>query len=497
MSTVQEPNKLYQDATYTRKMCRDSVKGSPAIKRNNLLYLPMPKGYDLSTTSPSITMLSNRITNEEKSLLINAPWYHTNPAYMAYLQRARYPEFVSVARNGLVGIATKQKPEIKLPSSIKYLEEDAGRNKESLLTLFAQLIAEALVMGNVFPMLNVNSDDNTFFIEVVKAEEAIDWDESEQGDGVTFFNIMRGVEERDASDKFKKIKCNYNYVFHKEDKKVVFEEYKDGEKTITPNAKIINMQGRNFTRVPIFPIGAIENVCEPQTPPLNGLGEICLAIYRKDADLSNAQYMTCNPNLVITGVSESAPKVGYSDDPNNELDPEYATEGGAVPVVAGSQIAMQFSNENAKVFYTETDTSALDHMLKAIDKLFHEAAIYSLSLTGKDTGDKEAEGTVKMRQGFQSATLISVVKNVTEQLTNLLKYAAEIEGSSPDQVKFNVNFDFSDKTISAEFFKALIQLFVARGLSVETMLEAAVAAGVPIKSVQEELGRINDLEPAI
>jgi len=493
MSAVQERNKLYTDAIYQRKLGRDSAKGSPAIKRNNLLYLPMPKGYDLFIEAPSFTQISTQ-NKDALDFIQNAPWYHTNRAYSAYLQRARYPEFVMVARNGLVGIATKQKPEIKLPSVINYLIEDAGRNKESLISIFVLLIAETLTQGNVFPILNVNKQDNKFFIDVVTAEEAIDWEESQGGDGVSLFNIMRTVEERDSVDKFKKEQCIYNYVLFKEKEQLKIEVYKDGvlEDDATPS-----MQGRVFDRVPVFPIGAVQNICAPQTAPLNGLAEICLAIFRKDADLSNAQYMTCNPNLVITGVSESAPNSGYGDDPNNELDDEFKGESGMIPVVAGSQVAMQFSNENAKVFYTETDTSALDHMLNAIEKLFNEAAIYSLSLTGKDMGQKEAEGTVKMRQGFQSATLITVVKNVVEQLTHLLQYAAEIEGANPEDVEFKVNFDFSDKTISTEFFKALVQLFVSRGISLETLLNAAIQAGVNIEDVQAEIGRINDMEPTV
>lgn len=503
MSSVQTKNKHYEDAAYQRKLARDSIGGSPAIKRNNVLYLPMPKGYEMWVESPNYTgsaNLSNQSRDAEFSI-INAPWYHKNAAYMAYLQRARYPEFVTVARNGLIGIATKQTIEFKLPSVIDYLIEDAGRNKESLILVLTKLIAETLSQGNVFPILDVNPNDNTFFIDIVTAEDAIDWDESEGGDGVKYFNVQRNVEERAAENKFLKKTCIYNYVWVEENKTVVFEEYKDGIKVEKTNdlgtvvERVLNIQGKKFTRVPVFPIGAIENVCKPQTAPLNGLAEICLAIFRKDADLSNAQYMTCNPNLVITGVETDAPNQGY--DQAGELDPEYAHTSGMIPVVAGSQVAMQFSNKDAKVFYTKTDTSALDHMLKAIENLFYEAAIYSLSLTGKDTGSKEAEGTVKMRQGFQSATLITVVKNCVIQLTNLLRYAAEIEGANPDEVEININYDFSDKTITADFFKALITLFSANGISLETILNAAIQAGVEISDVNEEMKKIQNAEPKI
>ena len=494
MSTVQEPNKLYQDAIYQRKLCRDSSNGSSVMKRNNILYLPMPVGYLHYPLSPNVSGYAPNATPENREFIQSAPWYHQNKAYSAYLQRARYPEFVSVARNGLVGIATKQDPVIKLPRQIEYLISDAGKNKEGILTVFAQLIAETLLSGNVFPVLNINTNDNLFYIDIITAEEAIDWDESEAGDGVTFFNIMRAVDERSPTNQFLKERVIYNYVLRKIDKEVNFTVYKNGVEE--SNAKNIAMQGRNFNRVPVFPIGATENKCKPQMAPLNGLAEICLSIYRKDADLSNAQYMTCNPNLVITGVSEGAPNTGY-DDQSGELDAEFAGEGGVVPVVAGSQVAMQFSNPDAKVFYTKTDTSALDHVLQAIKDLFQEAAIYSLSLTSDKSSNQEAEGTVKMRQGFQSATLISVVKNVTEQLRNLLKFAAEVEGASPDSVEFEVNFDFSDKTISVEFFKALIQLFVARGLSLETLLGAAQQAGVHIEDIAQELGKINNQEPVL
>ena len=76
---------------------RDAIDGPSAVKRAHEIYLPMPTGMSIETASPAITtksfggVVKNHFDYSPQAL----PWYHPNPAYMAYLQRARFPEISS------------------------------------------------------------------------------------------------------------------------------------------------------------------------------------------------------------------------------------------------------------------------------------------------------------------------------------------------------------------------------------------------------------------
>jgi hypothetical protein len=472
-------HKAYKRFRYSRKLCRDSAEGSDSIKRGNEIYLPMPTGFAYRDS-----IIDSNSANKEASDGLSAtdfPWYHTNKAYSSYLQRAKYAELVSIARNGLVGIATNKKPTLKLPSKISYLEENIGGQGETVYDFLAELILETLTVGNAGIFVDVNVVTNKLFFNVVPCEDSIDWEEKSSDDSTTFLNIRRKTAER--LGKFEKEEVIYNFVYEltKDSKpKAVLQKYKDGMEDGAPVE--LNLQGYAFDSIPVFPVGCQKNSFCPQTSPMKGLSEICLSIYRKDADLSNAQYMTCNPNLTITGADSEI------DDEGNET---------GIPHIVGSQVALIIPNPDAKVFYPNTDTSALEHCRTAIQDLYSEAVMYSISLVGQEKKSAEAEGTVELRQNAHNATLVNVVYNCSSALRNALKFAARISGADENAVELVVSTDFSKKTISAQLLSALVSAWVARGLSLDTLLRNFKDAGIIPKdsSVEEEIVKIQNEVP--
>lgn len=472
-------HKAYKRSRYSRKLCRNSAEGSDSIKRGNEIYLPMPTGFAYRDS----TVDSNSANKDAADGLMTTdfPWYHTNKAYSSYLQRAKYPELVSIARNGLVGVATNKKPTLKLPSNISYLEENIGGQGETVYDFLAELILETLTVGNTAIFVDVNVDTNKLFFNVVPCEDSIDWEEKSSDDSATFLNIRRKTAER--LGKFEKEEVIYNFVYEltkDTSPKAILQKYKDG---IEDGGIIeLNLQGTYFDSIPIFPVGCQKNSFCPQTSPMKGLSEICLAIYRKDADLSNAQYMTCNPNLVITGADSDI------DEDGNEA---------GIPHIIGSQVALVISNPDAKVFYTETDTSALEHCRNAIQDLYSEAVMYSISLVGQEKKSAESENTVKLRQNAHNATLVNVVYNCASALTNAFKFAARISGADENAVSLEVSTDFAEKTISAQLLSALVSAWVARGLSLDTLLRNFKDAGIIPKesSIEEEIIKIQNEAP--
>lgn len=477
MKEVKNEKKAYTKKKYSRRLARDSVAGSDEIKRANTIYLPMPKGFADNDVSASITVPTlNRNANLEY-VYTDMPWYHTNETYSAYLQRARYPEIVLVARNGLVGLATKKHPIVEVPPTIEYIIEDAGDEGQSIYEIFANCVIETLTGGNVFPTVELNSTTNEFYFKIIECESCIDWDET-KSDELKFINFKRCVEERDiATFEVEKIDKNYIYYIN-ETGSVVFETFTD---SVLDVSVPVSKQGIVFDEIPVYPIGSQKNCCEPQPSPLGGLYEIALSIYRKDADLSNAEFMTCNPTLCITGANTQPDERG-------------------IPNLVGSQVALLIDNPDAKAFYIDTDTSALEHCSKHIQDLFTEAGMYSVSVIGEESKAAEAENTVKLRQGAKNATLINVVENTGKAIKNALKFIARMSGADEKAVVFSPNTDFSEKYISSQMLTALIQAWVARGLSLETLLQNFKDAGILGKeddAIELEIRRIAAEPPAV
>jgi len=122
-----------------------------------------------------------------------------------------------------------------------------------------------------------------------------------------------------------------------------------------------------------------------QPIPLISVANCSVQIYRKEADLANSEYLSCNPTLCI---------VGATNDEN-------------LPNVVGSSVMIVLPNEQARIFYTETDTAALRHVASHIKDLYEEAIRHGVAVLDARKGVEAAE-SLRIRQSTQSASIYSV-----------------------------------------------------------------------------------------
>lgn len=494
-SSVNNKNKDWARNRFVWRAVRDAIAGTNAVKRANEVYLPIPSGFLIEDTPASMSQVQTAsaegVENREDYLRQNAPYYHRNPAYRGYLQRARFPELAMHTMRGLLGIATKNPAVVKLPSSIAYMEESATVDGDSLEELFVYSLSEVLQTGRLSLVVDVNDKTNEVHIAPHRTESFINWKEK-INENLTMAVYESKVEEQSLKDEFEVEEKTVNivYTFANEAQAATVEggevgdvfvrRYVDGTESVN-DATVPNLQGTKFEDLPIVNIGSINNDATIDPAPLLGIAEIAYSIYRKDADLSQAQYMTCNPNLVITGC----------DDTDAEGNPT------GVPNVVGSTVALIIGNPEAKVFYTKTDTSALDHVLGSIEKLFEEGATYGAALVGPSKGGAESTDTMKIRQGAQGATLVSVVKNVAKGIEDALKKAAQISGASEDSVQFAVTTDFAERMLDPAMLTALVAAWMDGIYSKESLIKVMIEAGYISKedTVDEELARIASEPP--
>ena len=481
----------YVNKQFIWRSVRDAIDGTSSVKRAHEIYLPMPTGMSIESTSPSITTRTYGISEDDNFDYSpqNLPWYHPNPAYMAYLQRARFPEIASYAIRGLVGVATKEAPTISLSSSIDYLEDRATLSGLSLVQFYSDLVYEIICTGRAAIVLNIDTETNLPYLTKYTAESIINWSGRINESGKYLLDLVV-LEERHTvleEDGFEHKTIVRNIVFRKEDGAVTVTIYED-DKIISESTP--SLQGNVLTEIPVIIIGPnISAGASPGAVPILGIVEISYSIYRKDADLSNGEFLTCNPTLYMTGVQ-----------PDMRRDPTATTgaltpapDGRADKVLIGSNVILKISNPAAKIGYTQTDTGGLGHVQARIQALFTEASEYGASMIGPTKKGVESKETLGLKRADTGATLVDIVDSVSKGINTALDVCdAWRSGGSAEDItenEFIAITDFAELGLSAREIHALVTTWMARGISHETLLYNMKEAGYleDGRTVEEEI----------
>lgn len=455
-------NYIYSEYAYNWAQVRDCVKGSTTVKIRQELYLPMPSGMEFLNDSPNRQdSISSRASPSSKSSrFFSIPWYHQNKAYQSYIQRARFPDITASSLRAFTGVATSKLPTIELPTQMEYLLDIATNDGMSLVELFAFCISEVLQVGKVVLVVDVK-DDGQFCLVVYCAESNIDWKQEiifgrKVQTSAVFDEVEYYTESDDAYDRIEYKLVLADDILSDEEisenvnisGELITVVVRDSGADSGPITAIPKYQGSPFKTLPVFNIGSIANTPEPDTSPLMGISDIAISIYRKDADLSHAQFLTCNPTLFLFGV------------PDDE-----------VPKAIGSGIAVSVSNSDARAEYPDTDTTALEHMRECISDLMSEAVQYGANILAPDSRAAESAEALSIREASSGATLVNVVKMVAKGIKDALKFIAEVSGLNPDQVVFDPSIDFAEHKLSPQELTSLVASWMQGAISHDTLLD--------------------------
>lgn len=435
MSDQMKRNKEYENSKYSIAQVRATVAGSNAVKRGNELYLPIPSGMLL--LSEGVSQSNRSAAGQASNIHIqDAPWYHSNPAYRSYLQRARFPDLTAIVMRGLVGVASKGEASVKLPSSIAHFEDSATTEGMSLDKLYSYSIQEVLQTSKLVYVLDVKKN-NEFVIAVYSAERNVDWEEAVI-DGEKVLTSCVFVES-DLGDEVEK-SIKYELI----NGVAVYQRYIDGQ--IDGEEVLIMRQGKTINKLPIFFASTNKNSPSFGIIPLLGPSDIALSIYRKDADLSQAEFMTCNPTLFLFGV------------PSDET-----------PKLIGSTVTVSVSNPEASAVYPATDTSALAHVLTRIESLYTEAVQAGAAMLNIGGRGAESAEALSIRESASGATLVEITDTVGEAMLDLLNFASDWAGTG--EVEYVPSKDFIEKKLTAQELTALVGAWVNDAISHDTLLD--------------------------
>jgi len=361
---------------------RDCIQGESVVKKKKEKYLPRPAG----------------MTGEYAD------------AYDSYIERAHFPQICSYALAGALGVVVTKLPEFNVPTELEYILKESTKDGITIQQLFLDIIIEILSTGRCPLVVDIVPDTNEFKFVRYNAEDFINWKSEVTGSEK---NLVMAVLEEDIPDNddiFSHDTQPVYRVFVIEDGKFtsrVFGDDGEFEDFLTTPSYM----GKHIDQIPVFVAGSINNSVEIQPIPLLSVANCSIQIYRKEADLANSEYLSCNPTLCLVGASN-----------DDEL-----------PNVVGSSVMIVLPDPQARIFYTETDTAALTHVKEHIDSLYEEAIRHGVAILDTRKGVESAEA-LRIRQATQSATIYSIYLSALNSIRNGLYLMCDWAGFNKEDV---------------------------------------------------------------
>ena len=402
----------YEERVPEWERMRDCMKGEEAIKRKEEKYLPRPAG------------MSGEYAD----------------AYTAYIERAHFPLICPYALSGALGVVNTKVPEFNLPKKLEYLYENATKDGRTLRQLFLDIIVDLFQTGRV-PVAVEPTEENEFRFVQYTAESFINWKTSDSSSEKSL--NLAVMKEKVLVDKDEVYSHNYQDAYRSlmiENNKYTIKYYIDNVEQ-TEEARIPKYMGATLDEIPLVIAGSISNSVNMQPIPLIPVANCSVQIYRKEADLANSEFLSCNPTLVVTG----------------------ATNDDSLPNVVGSSVMIVMPNEQSRVFYTVTDTAALDHVKNHISDLYEEAIRHGVAILDSRKGVESAEA-LRIRQSTQSASVYSIYLSAMNSLLDGLKLMCKWANIDPSEVTADAPSSLSFGIPDSAVIKELIAGFQTSGV---------------------------------
>jgi hypothetical protein len=453
--TISQHHPQYADHLEDWILMRDTYTGERQVKSKGQIYLPATSGMNQDG------MLSTQIGYK---------------AYQAYKLRARFPGFVREAVQGAVGMMHSQPPEIKLPSR---MENIRGVEGENLLQLLRKINEEQLLTGRIGLMLDlpsVPSPDSVPYIALYVAERIINWDNGRVQQPVpqSLNLVVLNETEHERTDTFTWESRSDTYrvlVLGDPDENESQATYRagifsdrDGQSFTEAGLTAPSFRGRTLNQIPFVFVNSADLVVAPDRPPLLDLANICVTIYRGEADYRQNLFMQGQDTLVVMG----------GDDDEKQL-----------RVGAGARINVPIGGD-AK--YIGVQSNGLEEQRSALENLEGRAGTMGAQTLDSVSRERESGSSLRIRVAARTADMNQVALTGAQGLEDLLKLAASWMGLNPDEVSVKPNLEFGEQELSGQ---SMVEITTARNLgfpiSARSMHRIAVDRKVTKMTFEEEL----------
>lgn len=400
------------------RLMRDAYRGEVAIKARGEKYLPMPSGFKFHPGGADVR----------------------DAMYDAYRKRARFPEIVTNAIRGMVGIAHGQDWQIELPPALEPLRENSDGRGLPLASLSRRVTTELLITGRYVLLADAPADGGDIYLAGYTAEQLANWSEDDD-----FFSLVEVVYERqneawtDVTKKRVLELIGGRYVQRVYMDGAIAEEYE-------PRAR----GGVALGMIPIAVGGAMDMDLTPDTPPLIGVARAALAHYQLNADYRMQLYMSGQETLFLHNVAEQPQVVG-----------------------SGVVVALQAADGSkaTEAEYVGPSGVGLEAHVVAMDREQMQAVKSGAQLFDNTPRGQESGAARRLRFSAETATLSSIVTASGAILERVLKQAAIMAGANPDDVNVTPPDNLLEGRLDPEELKALVSSWTDGAISWQTLYE--------------------------
>ncbi|MBX3490893.1 DUF4055 domain-containing protein [Parvibaculum sp.] len=437
---------MYEAFAPAWKLMRDAFDGEDAIKRAGETYLPMKSG-----------TAAMKDAAKKKA------------AYEAYKTRAEFPELVAPTVRGSVGTMLDQAADIKLPSTMEGLRENATGDGLTLEALHRRISIELLTVGRYGLMPGIAEGGDPYIAGYV-AEAPINWAVVNRKLDYLVLDESGSVLNRETGKWESKEVYRESYL---EDGRFQSREWTKMNDSWVPGDPVgaTDPRRRPLDFIPFVFVNTNDLQADPDDVPLYGLGKVAVRIYRLDADYTFALHMTSEPTPVAIGFD----------------DPKAAVADGLAPATIGSSV-LWILPKGGDAKYLEFEGAGLEAQSTAIQASLDRAVALGSQLLVDRNRTAESGEALKLRLGKQTATLKTIAMTSAAGLERALKNIALWIGANPDDVKVTPNLDFFEHEISAQEIMATVAGWQAGAYSKRSMFNRMKRGGFhePDRGFEEE-----------
>lgn len=472
-----------QHAEYKKQVrkwikCRDVIEGEDAIRDKIQEYLPMPPGMQSGVEVVDINdALDSQAINNSGAA-----------RYAFYATFAEFPELVAPAVNGMQGLVHTKPPEFILPDSLKYLEESATVDGETLESMWEFMTREILTTGRVVVMAEVVEKDNQLRFCLYTAESLINWRVAKRIEGgkanLIVFEEDATVQNEDDEYELENV-TRWRELFIDESGKYavrIWEESKDGKPAVVETESgedrvYPSIRGKAFDLIPVVVVNATDNGFEYGSIPMLPAVRRVLSIFKKSADYNRSLYFKGDPQPVLFGVQ-----------PNE------------VPESIGGGRIWAFSRPEGKAMFLDIDGNGIPLMREAIQDQYERFSYETGKLLESSEKGPESGEALRRRQSTQLVTIRSLVVNAAEGLQEAIRMIGRLMGLAESVVNgifVNPNLEFTESQMSVDdLVKIDTTARAGSRLSNESLHELLRRGGLTTNTFDEEEELLDGQGPA-
>jgi len=382
--------------------------------------------------------------------------------YDAYLQRAVFPDLVSDAVSAMVGVMHRKPPVFEVPKALEPMLEEFSNEGETAELFLRRINEGQLVSGRLGLLLDMPETPDPskpqLYVAMYGALAVINWDKGRRDKDGIFETQLVVLDESEQirTDSFSWEEnesyrvLSINETVDTEDKETkgpkayhvgVFTEGGNGTGFVQSDMIAPTLRGQTLEQIPFVFVNSKDNLPDTDKPPLLGLADLAMTIYRGEADYRHALFMQGQDTLV---------RIGWMDPGDDEEDGNRAGAGAVIDVQQGG---------DAK--YIGTNSQGIPEMRMALENDKKAGANKAGQMLDTTSRAKESGDALKVRIAAQTATLVSVALSGAAAMERILKIAAEWQGLNADEVSVVPNLDFADDELIG---KAVVDWMTAKTL---------------------------------